>query len=50
MTVRVMVVDDHPIWRAGVARDLGERGFQLVATAADGEAALRIIPPARTWC
>ncbi|MGH3674099.1 MAG: response regulator [Pseudonocardiaceae bacterium] len=47
MTVRVMVVDDHPIWRAGVARDLGERGFQLVATAADGEAALRIIPAAR---
>jgi DNA-binding NarL/FixJ family response regulator len=42
-----MVVDDHPIWRAGVARDLGERGFQLVATAADGEAALRIIPAAR---
>lgn len=42
-----MVVDDHPIWRAGVARDLGERGFQLVATAADGEAALRIIPATR---
>ena len=44
---RVMVVDDHPIWRAGVARDLGERGFEMVATAADGATALRIIPAAR---
>ena len=47
MTIRVMVVDDHPIWRAGVARDLGERGFELVATAADGAAALRIVAAAR---
>ncbi|MGH3934490.1 MAG: response regulator [Pseudonocardiaceae bacterium] len=42
-----MVVDDHPIWRDGVARDLAERGFDIVATAADGAAALRIIPAAR---
>jgi DNA-binding NarL/FixJ family response regulator len=47
MTIRVMVVDDHPIWRAGVARDLGERGFELVATAADGAAVLRIVAAAR---
>ena len=47
VTIRVMVVDDHPIWRAGVARDLGERGFDVVATAVDGAAALRIIPAAR---
>jgi DNA-binding NarL/FixJ family response regulator len=47
MTIRVMVVDDHPIWRAGVARDLGERGFELVATAPDGTSALRIIPAVR---
>ncbi len=45
--IRVMVVDDHPIWRDGVARDLGERGFQVVATAADGAAALRIVPAVR---
>jgi DNA-binding NarL/FixJ family response regulator len=45
--IRVMVVDDHPIWRDGVARDLGERGCEVVATAADGAAALRIIPAAR---
>lgn len=33
MTVRVMVVDDHPIWRDGVARDLTEAGFEVAATA-----------------
>lgn len=45
--IRVMVVDDHPIWRDGVARDLAEQGFELVATAADGTTALRLIPAAR---
>ncbi|MEH3156713.1 MAG: response regulator transcription factor [Gordonia paraffinivorans] len=29
----VMVVDDHPIWRDGVARDLTDEGFEVVATA-----------------
>ena len=42
MTVSVMVVDDHPMWRAGVARDLEERGFAVVATASDAPAAVRI--------
>ena len=46
-SVRVMVVDDHPMWREGVARDLGERGFDVVATAADGAAAVRIAPAVR---
>ena len=45
--IRVMVVDDHPIWRDGVARDLTELGFDVVATAVDGAAALRIVPAAR---
>jgi DNA-binding NarL/FixJ family response regulator len=39
---RVMVVDDHPIWREGVARDLAERGVEVVATAPDAAAAVRI--------
>lgn len=47
MTVRIMVVDDHPIWREGVARDLGERGFAVVATAPDGAAAVRIAAAVR---
>ncbi|WP_155763538.1 response regulator transcription factor [Mycobacterium asiaticum] len=35
-----MVVDDHPIWRDAVARDLADDGFDVVATA-DGVAAAR---------
>ncbi|MDA3644622.1 response regulator transcription factor [Saccharopolyspora indica] len=40
--VSVMVVDDHPMWRDGVARDLAERGFEVLATASDAASALRI--------
>ncbi|MER7010414.1 response regulator transcription factor [Saccharopolyspora sp. NPDC000359] len=40
--VSVMVVDDHPMWRDGVARDLTERGFEVQATASDAASALRI--------
>ena len=40
--ISVMVVDDHPIWRDGVARDLTEHGFDVRATAPDAGAALRI--------
>ncbi|GAB3286925.1 response regulator [Parasphingorhabdus pacifica] len=40
--VSVMVVDDHPMWRDGVARDLNERGFEVRATSADADSALRI--------
>lgn len=38
---RVLVVDDHPMWREAVARDLTDAGYD-VATASDGEQALRI--------
>ena len=39
-TPTVMVVDDHPIWRDAVARDLAEDGFNVVATA-DGVGSAR---------
>ncbi|MFE7648902.1 response regulator [Streptomyces phaeoluteigriseus] len=39
--IKVMVVDDHPMWRDAVARDLAEAGFDVVATAGDGEQAVR---------
>ncbi|WP_123393103.1 response regulator [Nocardioides aurantiacus] len=42
-----MVVDDHPMWREGVARDLTEGGMRVVATAADGREALARFPAAR---
>jgi len=45
--ITVMVVDDHPIWREGVARDLTERGLDVVATAPDADAAVRIASAVR---
>jgi DNA-binding NarL/FixJ family response regulator len=42
-----MVVDDHPMWRDAVARDLTEAGYEVVATVADGAQALRVAGPAR---
>ena len=40
MTVRVMVVDDHPMWRDAVEGDLSRAGYDVVAVAADGREAL----------
>ncbi len=45
--VRVMVVDDHPMWREGVARDLTEAGHLVVATSGEGRQAVRVAPAAR---
>jgi DNA-binding NarL/FixJ family response regulator len=42
-----MVVDDHPMWRQGVARDLAEAGYEVVATTGEGGQAVRIAPAAR---
>jgi DNA-binding NarL/FixJ family response regulator len=42
-----MVVDDHPMWRDAVVRDLTEAGYEVVATATDGAQALRITGAAR---
>ena len=40
--IRVMVVDDHPMWREGVARDLTEAGYQVVAAVGEGTQAIRV--------
>ncbi|MFI9551422.1 response regulator [Nonomuraea endophytica] len=40
--VRVMVVDDHPMWRDGVARDLAEAGYEVVAAVGEGRQAIRV--------
>jgi DNA-binding NarL/FixJ family response regulator len=42
VTVRVMVVDDHPMWREGVARDLTEAGYEVVAAVGEGSQAVRV--------
>lgn len=44
---RVMVVDDHPMWRDAVERDLVAAGFDVVGVAADGHQALARFPAAR---
>ncbi|WP_051941579.1 response regulator [Phaeacidiphilus oryzae] len=36
-----MVVDDHPMWRDAVSRDLAAAGCEVVATAGDGPEAVR---------
>jgi len=45
--VRVMVVDDHPMWRDGVARDLAEAGYAVVATVGEGAQAVRVAAATR---
>ncbi|MET9020271.1 response regulator transcription factor [Actinopolymorpha sp. NPDC004070] len=39
--IRVMVVDDHPMWRGAVSSDLQQAGFEVVAEAGAGDEALR---------
>jgi DNA-binding NarL/FixJ family response regulator len=38
--IRVLVVDDHPVWRDGVRADLEAAGIQVVGEAADGGEAI----------
>ncbi len=38
----MVVVDDHPMWRDGVARDLTEAGIAVVGTAGDGRQAVDV--------
>ena len=45
--VRVMVVDDHPMWRNAVARDLAEAGYDVVAAIGDGAQAIRVAAAVR---
>jgi DNA-binding NarL/FixJ family response regulator len=45
--IRVMVIDDHPMWRDAVARDLTEAGFEVVAALSEGTQALRVLAAAQ---
>ncbi len=47
VTIRVMVVDDHPMWRNAVARDLEEGGYEVVAAVGDGAQAIRVAAAVR---
>jgi DNA-binding NarL/FixJ family response regulator len=40
-SIRLMIVDDHPLFREGLAHTLGtENGFEIVAQAEDGKTAI----------
>ncbi|MCU1496542.1 MAG: two-component system sensor kinase [Acidimicrobiales bacterium] len=41
-SVRVVLADDHPIWRSGVRADLGSN-FQVVGEAGDADEAIAVI-------
>lgn len=45
--IRVMVVDDHPMWRDAVERDLEVAGFDVVGVASTGAEAVARFPAAR---
>ena len=45
--IKVMVVDDHPMWRDAVERDLQDNGFDVVGVAANGSEALARFPACR---
>jgi DNA-binding NarL/FixJ family response regulator len=45
--VRVVVADDHPIWRDAVERDLAAGGVEVVGVAGDGEKAVRVCAATR---
>ena len=47
MAPRVMLVDDHPIWREALERDLVEAGYEVVGAFGDGETAVRLAPATR---
>jgi len=47
LPTRVMVVDDHPMWREGVARDLAEAGYDVVAAVGEGAQAVRVAASVR---
>ena len=40
--LRVVIADDHPIWRDAVERDLAAAGLEVVGVAGDGEKAVRV--------
>jgi len=41
-SLKVLIVDDHPMWREAVARDLAEAGHEVIAAVGDGAQAVRV--------
>ena len=47
LRLRVVVADDHPIWREAVERDLAAAGLDVVGAAGDGDKAVRVVTATR---
>jgi DNA-binding NarL/FixJ family response regulator len=45
--VRVLIVDDHPVWRGGIRGDLERAGMSVVGEAADGGEAIELVAELR---
>ena len=45
--LRLVVADDHPIWRDAVERDLAAAGLVVVGVAGDGDKAIRVCTATR---
>jgi DNA-binding NarL/FixJ family response regulator len=45
--LRLVVADDHPIWRDAVERDLAAAGLVIVGVAGDGDKAIRVCTATR---
>jgi len=45
--LRLVVADDHPIWRDAVERDLAAAGLAVVGVAGDGDKAVRVCAATR---
>ena len=43
MTFRIIVADDHPIFREGLVRSLREGGFEVVGAGGDADAAVALV-------
>ena len=42
MSTRLVIADDHPIWRDAVERDLAAAGLEVAGVAGDGDKAVRV--------
>jgi DNA-binding NarL/FixJ family response regulator len=46
-TLRVVIADDHPFYRAGLARMLERNQFEVIADVPNGEATMRVVEDQR---
>src|SRR4051794_21244028 len=45
--IRIVIVDDHPMWREALEADLSQAGYDVVGTAGSLAQAVRVVPATR---